>query len=247
MGPRQDRSAGFTLLELMIVVTVIAVLASIGVPVYTSALRTARICKATQELRVLSQAIDVYRSQNDGQLPLTLYEVDYGGRLDPWGTPYCYLNYATGTGDGLQWAVSVGLVDPSSLVTTPAALTPPTANGNGNGNGNGGKKGTGGGNGGGNGIGGQVAAVASDLTGQQVADLVHSLKQADLTVAPVFTAVPVEDTRRRDKYLFPLNTDYDLFSIGPDGRSSVSLCNAMALDDVIRANDGGFFGVAASY
>jgi len=63
----------------------------------------------------------------------------------------------------------------------------------------------------------------------------------------MFTGVDTENTRRRDRYMFPLNTDYDLFSLGPDGRTSVSLGESVGLDDVIRANNGGYFGPASQY
>jgi len=63
----------------------------------------------------------------------------------------------------------------------------------------------------------------------------------------MFTGVDTESTRRRDRYMFPLNTDYDLFSLGPDGRTSVSLGESVGLDDVIRANNGGYFGTASNY
>ena len=53
--------------------------------------------------------------------------------------------------------------------------------------------------------------------------------------------------RRRDRYMFPLNTDYDLFSLGPDHQSATSLGEGIGLDDVIRANNGGFFGRASDY
>jgi general secretion pathway protein G len=236
----------FTLIELLIAASILIILATIGVPVYQSALRIARISKAVQELRVISQAIDMYRLNNDGQLPLTLAEVGHGGRLDPWGVPYCYFNYSTGTGDGLAWAISSGLVDPAALVVGGAGAA---GAGNAGGKGKGGGGGAGGGNGGGGGIGigigAQIATVASSLTGPQVAALVQALMGKQ--ISQVFVGVPVEAVRRRDQFLFPLNTDYDLFSLGPDGRSASSLSNPLSLDDVIRANDGGFFGTAASY
>jgi general secretion pathway protein G len=47
--------------------------------------------------------------------------------------------------------------------------------------------------------------------------------------------------------MFPLNSDYDLFSLGADGRTTVSLGESVGLDDVIRANNGGYFGVASEY
>lgn len=52
---------------------------------------------------------------------------------------------------------------------------------------------------------------------------------------------------RKDRFLVPLNTDFDLYSAGPDGRSQPPLSAAASADDVIRANDGGFIGLAADY
>jgi general secretion pathway protein G len=52
---------------------------------------------------------------------------------------------------------------------------------------------------------------------------------------------------RKDRFLVPLNSDYDLCSAGPDGRSSPPLTARGSRDDIIRANDGGFIGVAADY
>lgn len=52
---------------------------------------------------------------------------------------------------------------------------------------------------------------------------------------------------RKDGRLIPLNTDYDLFSIGADGRSAPPLSAAQARDDVLRANDGAFIGLGKDY
>jgi general secretion pathway protein G len=50
------------------------------------------------------------------------------------------------------------------------------------------------------------------------------------------------DPSRRDRNLRPLNTDYDLYSIGKDGASHKMLSNRNSDDDVIRALDGSFIG-----
>lgn len=52
---------------------------------------------------------------------------------------------------------------------------------------------------------------------------------------------------RKDKSLHPLNTDYDLYSKGPDGVSQVPLTAKASRDDIIRANNGGFIGKASDY
>lgn len=52
---------------------------------------------------------------------------------------------------------------------------------------------------------------------------------------------------RRDRFLVPINTTFDLYSKGRDGASSPALAAGPSRDDVIRANDGAFFGLAAKY
>jgi len=52
---------------------------------------------------------------------------------------------------------------------------------------------------------------------------------------------------RKDHNLHPINTDFDLFSMGPDGSSAGPLTAKPSQDDIIRANDGSFIGVAADY
>ncbi len=49
---------------------------------------------------------------------------------------------------------------------------------------------------------------------------------------------------RKDKLLKPLNTDYDLFSTGPDGDYKTPLSAKVSRDDIVRAYDGAFIGIA---
>ena len=53
--------------------------------------------------------------------------------------------------------------------------------------------------------------------------------------------------KRKDHNLVPINTDYDLFSMGPDGKSASPLTSANSQDDIIRANNGAYIGVASEY
>lgn len=239
LSKRNPAEHGFTLLELMIVAAILAIVASIGVPQYRSALLAARVQKAKQELVTIAQAIDSYRGRSGG-LPLTLANVGYGGRRDPWGSPYCYLNYADGTGDGLEWAVAAGLVAPSALRSVGGAAPAPAPAPRG-------------GLGGGGGF--QIAPelqrvdvaslTARELPIAEREELVASFAEQGET--ELYTGVTSEVVRRRDRYMFPLNTDYDLFSLGANRATAVSVGQAVSLDDVIRANDGGFFGKASDY
>lgn len=52
---------------------------------------------------------------------------------------------------------------------------------------------------------------------------------------------------RKDKNLVPINSDYDLYSKGPDGKSVSPLTAKSSRDDIIRANNGAFIGVAEDY
>jgi len=52
---------------------------------------------------------------------------------------------------------------------------------------------------------------------------------------------------RKDRFVVPINTDYDLYSMGKDGQSAPALTAQKSRDDIIRANDGGYIGPAAGY
>ena len=52
---------------------------------------------------------------------------------------------------------------------------------------------------------------------------------------------------RRDRFVKPLNSDYDLYSMGKDGESKKQIDDQDSLDDIIRANDGAFIGLASEY
>jgi general secretion pathway protein G len=52
---------------------------------------------------------------------------------------------------------------------------------------------------------------------------------------------------RKDKNLVPINTTYDLYSMGADGASRPPLVTPVSHDDIIRANDGAYVGLASGY
>ena len=52
---------------------------------------------------------------------------------------------------------------------------------------------------------------------------------------------------RKDHNLVPINTDFDLYSMGPDGRSNPPLTAQASRDDIVRANNGAYMGPASEY
>jgi len=52
---------------------------------------------------------------------------------------------------------------------------------------------------------------------------------------------------RKNKSLVPINSDFDLYSMGKDGASMSPLTAKASRDDIVRANDGRFVGLASDY
>lgn len=52
---------------------------------------------------------------------------------------------------------------------------------------------------------------------------------------------------RKDKNLVPINSDYDLYSKGPDGKSTSPLTASISQDDIVRGRNGAFFGKATEF
>ena len=49
------------------------------------------------------------------------------------------------------------------------------------------------------------------------------------------------------KNVVPINSDFDLYSMGEDGKSKSPLTAKPSHDDIVRANDGAFIGLATDY
>ncbi len=47
--------------------------------------------------------------------------------------------------------------------------------------------------------------------------------------------------------MVPVNTDYDLYSMGKDGKSTSPFTAKASQDDIVRANNGGFLGLVSDY
>jgi general secretion pathway protein G len=143
--------SGFTLIELMLVVAIIATLAAIAIPSYRSYVDKAKISRAIMEIKTLE--LELTADELDGYLPASLAEIGRGNLRDPWGNPYQYQN---------------------------------------------------------------------------------------------FDLVP-QGHWRKDGFLVPINTTFDLWSMGPDGEGKGPIRSKHSRDDIIRANDGAYVGPASLY
>ena len=101
---------GFTLIEVMVVVVILGILATIVIPKLVSRPEQARMVKAKQDILGLQSALDLYRLDNrfypstdqgltalvkePSSEPKPPYWKQYLRKLpkDPWGNPYQYLN-----------------------------------------------------------------------------------------------------------------------------------------------------------
>jgi general secretion pathway protein G len=150
MSPRGR--AGFTLIEVMLVVAIIGILAALGFSKYLDFIERARAVKAVVDIKYLSDEIKGYRVAV-GSFPASLADLQLDPLTDPWGGAYEYF-------------------------PIPAGKAPKA---------------------------------------------------------------------RKDRFLVPLNSRYDLYSKGKDGLSMPALNKAVSQDDVIRANDGAYIGLAKRY
>ena len=60
-------------------------------------------------------------------------------------------------------------------------------------------------------------------------------------------AGPGNGAFRKDGNLNPLNTDFDIYSMGEDGESAGPLSAGKSRDDIVRANNGAFIGLGEDY
>jgi len=52
---------------------------------------------------------------------------------------------------------------------------------------------------------------------------------------------------RKDHSLVPINSDFDLYSLGKDGKSSPPLTARASQDDIVRASNGNYIGLGSDY
>ncbi len=144
---------GLTLIEIMIVLAIIGVIASIAMPAYKDYTEKAKINQAVSDIAAVCVKIEAYW-QDNRTYPSSLADVGASGMVDPWGNAYRYLD-----------------------------LTLPSSTG----------------------------------------------------------------AARKDRNLVPINSDFDLYSMGKNGATTPPISTPNGKDDIIRANDGRFLDLASKY
>lgn len=257
---RLRQADGFSLIELMLAVSIMGVLAALAVPNYMEFIEKARVARAISELHGLAKDIKGF-ALAVGTYPNSLTDVGLTTRLDPWGTPYEYYRVNCGTIDDITSLAKLKLRRKNSPQMIPASYTfsadnewpvPLTvdhdqpqgylhlvaAGGNGGGNaggasgGNGGSNGNGGNNsnsGGGNAGGNSNSNAGGNGGGNGGGSNCG------------------QGGARKDRHLHPISSDFDLYSMGKDKDSVKPLTAQKSHDDVIRASDGGFYGLARNF
>ena len=98
---RRSRPEGFTLVELMVVVVILGLLATLVAKNVIPFIFKSSVTAAKMDIRNISEAVDLYRTNNHGKLPESLEELvepDENGETylkdltevpkDPWGNEY---------------------------------------------------------------------------------------------------------------------------------------------------------------
>jgi prepilin-type N-terminal cleavage/methylation domain-containing protein len=118
------RRAGFTLVEIMIVVAIIALLAAIAVPGFLRARKRSQASRVINDLRLIDSAVDQYAIENNKASGATVNITDWTKYLKAGTNLYLTGNDILGTSYGAQVVDSL----PKVPTTTKNALSDVTDN-----------------------------------------------------------------------------------------------------------------------
>ena len=86
---------GFTLVELLVVVAILAALALVALPAGFNYVEKVRVARCVGDVQAINNEIQSYFIDK-GAYPNSLNDIGRGTFLDPWGQPYQYTNVAAG-------------------------------------------------------------------------------------------------------------------------------------------------------
>jgi len=127
-APKSSRQRGFTLTELMVVIGIFAILATIAIPSYTAYIKNAKYSQAESSLVLLSTLMERYYQNNNaypastttGLLPNAIPGWDPGNSPNPLFT----YNITTPDAAGMPAACNAPAIPaPSYLLTATATAT----------------------------------------------------------------------------------------------------------------------------
>src|SRR5262245_8942141 len=90
---------GMTIIELMVSVLIVMVVAALAMSGYQNYRERIRVSQAVTEIAAMSVQIKHYMLDNQAP-PASLADLGLGGKLDPWGRPYYYLDLTAQSGKG---------------------------------------------------------------------------------------------------------------------------------------------------
>ncbi len=97
MGYRNSPSSSFTLIEMLVVIAIISILASMMMPSISSSINSARVVQCASNLKSVSTAAHLYAGQNnDWYVPLRMMYPAYTISSVPWSQNREYLRLLTG-------------------------------------------------------------------------------------------------------------------------------------------------------
>lgn len=95
---RESATRGFTLIEVVMSVTIVSILAAIALPRVTDQIEKGRVARAIGDIRAIQADIEGYAASNGDALPATLVTVGRGSVEDPWGNAYVYSPFSVNGG-----------------------------------------------------------------------------------------------------------------------------------------------------